>query len=125
MELLEENEGNIAQICVNCKGGLQMFAFFFWHREGWTARNEALLVEVFFCTRDTPYPWFIACDANIDPGVFVKGKWFDEETMIIRVTAADVSTCRSKGHDGTKVERILLCGGGQGLAIEHTQGGRD
>ena len=49
MEILEENEGNIAQVCVNCKGGLQMFAFFFfWHREGWTARNEALLEEVFF-----------------------------------------------------------------------------
>ena len=44
----------------------------------------------------------------------MKGKWFDEETMIIRVTAADVSTCRSEGHDGTKVERILLCGGGKG-----------
>ena len=29
--------------------------------------------------------------------------------MIIRVPAADVSTCRSKGFDGVEIERIYAC----------------
>ena len=68
----------IAQHWMNCTGGLQIFAAYFWHSEGWTA-SETLLEAVFFWrTRERPYPWSIACDANLEPGAFVQGKWFHE-----------------------------------------------
>ena len=64
---LEENEGIVA---LNCKGGLHhIFAVSSWHLEGWTTILR---------TRDTPNPWLMACDANMEPGTFVQGKWFRE-----------------------------------------------
>ena len=48
----------------------------------------------------------MACGANMKPETFAQGKWFSERTMIIRVAAADVSTCRSKGPDGVEVQRM-------------------
>ena len=54
--------------------------------------------------RDTPYPWLMPGDANMEPETFAQGKWFNERATIIRVPAADVSTCRSKGPDGVEVE---------------------
>ena len=56
---------------------------------------EAVVVS----TRDTPYRWLSACDANMEPGVFVLEKWFGESGTIIRVPAANISNCRSKGAD--------------------------
>ena len=41
----------------------------------------------------------------MEPETFVQGKWY-ERTMIIRVPAADVSTCRSKGPDGVEIKRM-------------------
>ena len=59
----------------------------------------------------------MACDANVEPGTFIQGKWSKERTMIIRVPAADASTCRSKGPDGVEVERmcdyVVACRGGK------------
>ena len=39
VESVEEHDGRIVQICVHCKGGLQILAVFFWHSECWTARK--------------------------------------------------------------------------------------
>ena len=100
---LEENEGIVAQIGVNCKGGLHhIFADSSWHLEGWTTRNQALKEAVILRTRDTPNPWLMACDANMEPDTFVQGKWFTERTMATRVPATDVSPCRLKGPDGVQ-----------------------
>ena len=52
------------------------------------------------------YLSLMACHADMQPESFVQGKWFNENTMIIRLPAADVSTCRSKGPDGVKGERM-------------------
>ena len=40
------NEGTIAQAWVNVRVGLRAFSLYFWHSEGWTPRNEALLEAV-------------------------------------------------------------------------------
>ena len=40
------NEGRIAQAWVNVRGGLRVFSVYFWHSEGWTPRNEAVLEAV-------------------------------------------------------------------------------
>ena len=40
------NEGRIAQAWVNVRGGLRVFSMYFWHSEGWTPRNEAVLAAV-------------------------------------------------------------------------------
>ena len=40
------NEGRIVQVWVNVRGGMRIFSVYFWHSEGWTSRNEALLQPV-------------------------------------------------------------------------------
>ena len=54
-------------------GGLPIFTVFSGHLEGWTARDEAPLEAVVICTKDTPYPCAIACDAKMEPEVVVRG----------------------------------------------------
>ena len=36
------------------------------------ARNEALTETIKLRTRDTPYPWLTACDANMGPEAFLR-----------------------------------------------------
>ena len=40
------SESRITQAWVNVRGGMRVFSVYFWHSEGWTPRNEALLVAV-------------------------------------------------------------------------------
>ena len=61
------NEGRIAQELVNVREGLRIFSVYFWHSEGWTPRNEALLEAVLKEARTTRHPWMVACDANMCP----------------------------------------------------------
>ena len=42
-ESMPGNEGRLAQAWVNVRGGMRVFSVHFWHSEGWTPRNEALL----------------------------------------------------------------------------------
>ena len=60
-------------------------------------------------SRDTPYPWLVACDANMEPNAFVQGELLDERTTIIGAPAADLSTCRSEGSNVVGVERKYDC----------------
>ena len=43
---IQGNAGRIAQAWVNGGGGSRVFSVYFWHSEGWTPRNEALLEAV-------------------------------------------------------------------------------
>ena len=61
----EEGTGRIAQSCVNVRGGLRIFLVYFWHSEGWTSRNEALLEAVLKRTQTTKHPY-----ANMSPEEF-------------------------------------------------------
>ena len=61
------NEGRIAQAWVSVRGGMWVFAVYFWHSEGRTPRNEALTDAVVRQARTTGHPWLMACDANIGP----------------------------------------------------------
>ena len=54
------NEGRIAQSWLNVRGGKRVFAVYFWHSEGWTPRNEALMEAVVKLARTTRYPWLVA-----------------------------------------------------------------
>ena len=69
------NAGRIVQAWVNVRGGLRIFAVYFWHSEGWTPRNEALLEAVLKQARTT-HQWLIAYDANMCPEDFEKSLWF-------------------------------------------------
>ena len=40
------NEGRITQAWVNVRGGMRVLAAYFWHTEGGTPRNEAILDAV-------------------------------------------------------------------------------
>ena len=53
-----------------------MFAAFFWHTEGWSPRNEAILEAVLKRTRTTKHPWLTACDATMSPEDFEKSLFF-------------------------------------------------
>ena len=50
------NEGRIARVWVNVRGGMRMFAAYFWHTEGWSPRNEAILEAVLKRARATKRP---------------------------------------------------------------------
>ena len=69
------NEGRIDQWWVNVKGCKRVFAVYFWHSEGWTPRNEALMVAVVKQTRTARHPWLVACDANKNLVDFKKSLW--------------------------------------------------
>ena len=47
MASIPSNEGGITQAWINVQGGMRVFWVYFWHMEGWTPRNEALLEAVF------------------------------------------------------------------------------
>ena len=81
MDSIPGNEGRIAQAWLNVRGGLRVFPVYFWHSEGWTPRNEALLEAVLKQARTTRHPWLIACDANMCPEDFAKSLWFQREQM--------------------------------------------
>ena len=36
---IPRNDGRIAQIWLNVRGGMLMFAAYFWHTEGWTPKK--------------------------------------------------------------------------------------
>ena len=64
------NEERIAQAWVTVRGVLWVFSVCFWHSEGWTPRNEALLEAVLEQAKTSRHPWSIACDANMCPEDF-------------------------------------------------------
>ena len=75
------NEGRITQAWENVRGGVRVFAVYFWHSEGWTPRNEALLEAVLKRARVTRHPWLVACDADMSPAEFDKSLWFQKNQM--------------------------------------------
>ena len=89
---------------MNVRGALRVFSVFFWHSEGWTPRNEALLGAVLEQAKTTRHPWLIACDANMCPEDFEKSLWFQREQMHV-VAPKEASTCRSKSPKGEWIER--------------------
>ena len=64
------NEGRNAQVWVN-----------FWHSEGWSPRNKAILEAVLKRARATKHPWLIACDADMSPEDFDKSLWFRKDQV--------------------------------------------
>ena len=73
-ESVPGNDGRNAQAWVNVRRGLRIFSVYFWHSEGWSSRNEALLEAVLKRTWTTKHPWLIACDANMSQEDFEKKK---------------------------------------------------
>ena len=60
---------------------LRVFSVYFWHSEGWTPRNEAILEAAPKRARTTKHPWLIACGANMSPKDFEKSLWFQKDRM--------------------------------------------
>ena len=46
---------------------------------------EAVIIN----TRNTPYPWLIACDANVEPETFANRAWFKESCAVVRSTVSE------------------------------------
>ena len=64
---IPDNEGRITQAWANVRGGRRAFSLYFWHSEGWTPRNEALLEAVSKRARVTRHLWEVVCDADTSP----------------------------------------------------------
>ena len=80
----------------------------FWHSEGWTARNKALMWAVVKQARSTKHPWLFACDANMDPEMFKKSTWHKDKYMFIEVPGEEnlhLSTPRAQ--NGELIERTF------------------
>ena len=56
IDSISGNQGRIAEAWVNVRGGLRVFSVYFWHSEGWTPRNEALLEAVLRQATTTRHP---------------------------------------------------------------------
>ena len=92
---------------VNVRGCLRVFSVNFWHSEGWTPKDEALLEAVVKQAKVTKHPWLVAGDANMCPEDFEKSLWFQREQMYV-VAPKEASTCRSRGAKGEWIGRT--CG---------------
>ena len=46
---------------IKCKEGIRILIVYFWHSEGWSVRNEALMSN-----------WMNAFDANMEPNDFAE-----------------------------------------------------
>ena len=99
------NEGRIVQVWVKVRGGMRMFAAYFWHTNRWSPRNEAILEAVLKRARTTKHPWLKACGANMSPEDVVKSLWFRKDQMHV-VAPEGVSTCRSTNAKGVWVENV-------------------
>ena len=75
---------------------------YFWHSDGWTPRNEAILEAVLKRVRTTKRPWLIASDANMSPEDFEKSLSVFAE----RLNACD-STRRSVNVQIKKCQRRM------------------
>ena len=73
-ESIPGNERRIAQAWVNVRGSMRVVSENFWHSEGWTLRNGALLEAVVKQVKATRHPRLITCDANMRPEDFEKYK---------------------------------------------------
>ena len=105
IESIQGNEGRIARAWVIVRGGLRIFSVYFWHSEGWTPRNEAILEAVLKRAGTMKHPWLIAYDANMNPEDSEKSLWFRKDQMHV-IAPEGVSTCRSKNAKGEWVEKV-------------------
>ena len=108
IESIPGYKGRIAQARVNVRGGLRIFFVYFWHSEGWTPRNEAIVGAVLKRARATKHSWLIARDANMSPVEFEKSHWFRKDQMRA-IAPAGVSKCRSKNAKGDWAEKVFDC----------------
>ena len=81
----------------------------FWHSEGWTPRNEALLEAVLKRARVTKLFLLMACDADLSSVEFEKSLWFQRNGVHV-VAPEKASTCRSNGAKGELID-------GEGLRL--------
>ena len=58
-----------------------VFTVYFWHSEGWTQKNEALINGAVNQARTTRHLWLMACDANMTPKDFRKSKCFQDKCV--------------------------------------------
>ena len=76
--------GRLVQARIRVKGGLQVFAIYFRHSEGWSQFNQARFEVLMQQTRRTTCPWLAACDTNMEPEAFSQGSWYSEKYMTIK-----------------------------------------
>ena len=71
-----------------------------------TVAAQRSMKAVIMRTRRTPYPWLVACDANMEPEVFAQSSCFNEKYKTIKTTRGG-STCRNLARScvGRKNER--------------------
>ena len=64
VNLIPGHGGRIAQTWVNVRGGMRVFAVYFWPSEGWTPRNDALMENSCEARENHQAPWLIARDVR-------------------------------------------------------------
>ena len=103
IESIPGNDGRIAQAWVNVRGGLRIFSVYFWHSEGWTPRNEAIMEAVLKRARTTKHPWLTSRDAHMSLEEFEKSLWFRRDQMHVTAPAGvDVQVKKRQRRTGRK-----------------------
>ena len=84
---------------------MRVFAVYFWHSEGWTPRNEALVEAVVKQARTARHLRLVARDANMSPVDLKESLWYKSRDMFIKAPEQGISICRSKGTNGELIKR--------------------
>ena len=103
MQSILGNEGRMAQAWIAVRGCLRVFAVYFWHSEGWTARDGSD-----GGSDQASQSHKAACDANMDLNTFEQGRWSIGGSK--RSTGHNQSKFKgqNQGHDtvgGVRIER--------------------
>ena len=88
-----------AQAWVNDRGGTRVFAVFFWHSEGSTPRDEALMEAVIEQTRTTRHPWMVASDDKMNPEDFEEEPVVQRESIFIEAPEKNKPTIPQRRAD--------------------------
>ena len=78
---------------------------YFWHSEGWSVRNEALMSTVLNVFANTRSHWIIACDAHMEANDFAQGHWVKEARARVKAPTQGSATYCAKGAGGLEIRK--------------------
>ena len=98
--LFLETKEESPEAWVSVRGGMRIFALYFWHSEELTPRHEALMEAVVEQASTTRHPGWWPVMPTWTRKISDGGLRFKEKCMFIGAPEAGVSSCRSTGPRG-------------------------
>ena len=93
--------GRVAAMWANaiCKGGVLLISAYFFHSEGWSARNHAIMLAIGSIIKRFGGPWILSAGWNMHPKFVVQADW--ERLLSGRLCVPDLPTFYPAGEAST------------------------